>query len=91
MSLIQQDCVPAGKSEITAIFRPAQEVQSQTQAGPSTQADSMAEDLFVMTAGGGLVRHRLTHTHSGGMPEAGFVDGDRCAIHLAFHRKDGYK
>lgn len=51
--------------------------QPHMQAGPSGRADSMAEDLFVMTAAGGLVRHRLTHTHSGGPTEAGPASKDR--------------
>lgn len=47
------------------------------QASPSGQADSMTEDLFVMTAAGGLVRHKLTHMHTGGPTEAGLANGDR--------------
>ena len=70
--------VPSGKSEIAATFRPAQEVQQQhMQASPSDHADSMTEDLFVMTTGGGLVRHRLTHTHSGRPTEAALANGGR--------------
>lgn len=70
--------MPSGKSEIAATFRPAQEVQHpHIQATPSGQADSVTEDLFVMTAAGGLVRHKLTHTHIGGPTEAGLANGDR--------------
>lgn len=70
--------LPSGKSEITAIFRPAQAVQQpHMQASPSSEADNMAEDLFVMTAGGGLVRHRLTNMHSGAATEPGLANGDR--------------
>lgn len=72
--------VPSGKSEITAVFRPAQAMQQpQMQTSSLGEAENMTEDLFVMTAGGGLVRHRLSHMHSGAATEPGLANGDRWA------------
>lgn len=77
--------VRSGKSEITTVFRPAQEMQQpQMQTSSSGEAKNMTEDLFVMTAGGGLVRHRLTYMHSAGATEPGLANGDRWATVLHY-------
>ena len=52
------------------------ESQSHLQASGSALPDALQEDLFVMTASGGLVRHKL-RLQPKGQAEADLTAGDR--------------
>ena len=69
----------AGKADIAATFLPAQNtpnLQLHAQTSASAQADRFSEDLFVMTADGGLVRHSLRLVPNSPV-EATQLHGDR--------------
>ncbi|KAL0039055.1 hypothetical protein WJX77_006537 [Trebouxia sp. C0004] len=69
-----------GKGDIAATFRPSQQAtdphpQIHTHIDIATQPGSLQEDLFVMTASGGLVRHQL-RLQAKAQSEAGLAAAD---------------
>ncbi|KAL0029231.1 hypothetical protein WJX79_004267 [Trebouxia sp. C0005] len=70
-----------GKGDIAAAFRPSQQAtdphsETHTQIDSATQSGSLQEDLFVMTATGGLVRHQL-RLQAKAQSEPGLAAADR--------------
>lgn len=75
-----------GKGDIAATFRPSHQAtdphsETHTHIGNATQSDSLQEDLFVMTASGGLVRHQL-RLQAKAQSESGLATADRYSTHL---------
>jgi len=81
-------CLPSsvitGKGDIAATFRPSQQATDPHSHTPHvdspTQPGSLQEDLFVMTASGGLVRHQLK-LQAKAQSEAGPAAADRYSTH----------
>lgn len=78
--------VITGKGDIAATFRPSQQAtdpysQTHTRIDSATQSGSLQEDLFVMTASGGLVRHQL-RLQAKAQSEAGLAAADRYSTHI---------
>ena len=76
-----------GKGDIAAAFRPSQQAtdphsETHTQIDSATQSGSLQEDLFVMTATGGLVRHQL-RLQAKAQSEPGLAAADRYITHTA--------
>ena len=74
-----------GKGDIAATFRPSQQAtdphsQTHPHIDTATQPGGLQEDLFVMTAGGGLVRHQL-RLQAKAQSESGLAAPDRYGTH----------
>lgn len=77
--------VITGKGDIAATFRPSHQAtephsQTHTHIDSTTQPGSLQEDLFVMTASGGLLRHQL-RLQAKAQSESGLTAADRYITH----------